>query len=77
MADLNRIKVALAAKKTSNKLLAEHLGRRVETVSRWCSNKQQPSLEELNTIAEYLRIDIRELLHPSEWSETEECVVKK
>ncbi|RNL52777.1 helix-turn-helix transcriptional regulator [Pedobacter jejuensis] len=79
MADLNRIKVALAEKKISNKLLAEHLGRRVETISRWCTNKQQPSLEELNSIAEFLKVDIRNLLYPSDWSESnvEEFVAKK
>jgi len=70
MSDLNRIKIVLAEKKTSNKYLAEHLGRRVETVSRWCSNKQQPSLEELNAIAEVLRVDIRDLLNPSSWGES-------
>jgi len=68
MNDLNRIKIVLAEKKTSNKYLAERLGRRVETVSRWCSNRQQPSLEELNAIAEVLRADIRDLLNPSDWS---------
>lgn len=69
MSDLNRLKVVLAEKKVANKSLADHLKRREETVSRWCSNKQQPSLEELNSIAEYLQVDIRELLKPSDWSE--------
>ena len=65
MSDLNRLKVVLAERKISNKTLAEHLGRRDETVSRWCGNKQQPSLEELNSIAQFLSVDIRELLNPS------------
>jgi len=71
MADLNRLKVVLAEKKIPNKKLAEHLNRRVETVSRWCNNKQQPSLEELNSIAEFLKVNIRDLLHPSDWSKSE------
>jgi len=69
--DLNRLKVVLAEKKVLNKELAEYLKRRVETVSRWCNNKQQPSLEELNSIAEFLKVDIRNLLHPSDWSKSE------
>ncbi|WP_231490300.1 helix-turn-helix transcriptional regulator [Pedobacter sp. Leaf170] len=68
MADLNRIKVILAEKKVSNKSLAEHLDKREETISRWCQNKQQPSIEDLNKIAEFLIIDIRSLLNPSDWS---------
>jgi putative transcriptional regulator len=70
MSDLNRLKVVLAEQKVANKALAEHLKRRTETVSRWCSNKQQPSLEELNSIAEYLGVDIRNLLNPSDWSKS-------
>ncbi|MBU1372254.1 MAG: helix-turn-helix transcriptional regulator [Bacteroidetes bacterium] len=69
MGDINRIKVILAEKKISNKALAEHLEKREETVSRWCKNRQQPSLEDLNKIAEYLRVDIRDLLNESDWSE--------
>ncbi|RZK46126.1 MAG: XRE family transcriptional regulator [Pedobacter sp.] len=71
MGELNRLKIVLAGKKISNKSIAERLNRRVETVSRWCRNKQQPSLEELNNIAELLRVDIRDLLHPSDWSMSE------
>lgn len=29
------------------------------------NNKQQPTLNTLNNIAEYLRVDIRDLLEPS------------
>ncbi|RDC54142.1 XRE family transcriptional regulator [Pedobacter chinensis] len=63
MKDFNRIKVVLAEKKISNKILAEKLQRREETVSRWCSNKQQPSIEELYNISVFLDVDIRELLN--------------
>ena len=63
MKDFNRIKVVLAEKKISNKLLAEKLQKRDETVSRWCNNKQQPSIEELYNISLFLDVDIRDLLN--------------
>ena len=63
MKDLNRIKVVLAEKKISNKLLAEKLQKRDETISRWCNNKQQPSIEELYNISLFLDVDIRDLLN--------------
>jgi putative transcriptional regulator len=65
MKDFNRIKVVLAEKKKSNKALAEQLEKREETVSRWCNNKQQPSIEELYKISVFLEVDIRELLNSS------------
>jgi len=63
MKDFNRIKVVLAEKKISNKTLAEKLKKREETISRWCSNKQQPSIEELYNISVILDVDIKELLN--------------
>jgi transcriptional regulator with XRE-family HTH domain len=58
----NRIKVALAEKGVTNKKLAEALGVAPQTVSRWCTNDMQPSIEMLFAIAKYLKIDVRELL---------------
>ena len=43
--DLNRIKVVLADKKRTNKWLAEQIGKDPATVSKWCTNGAQPSLE--------------------------------
>ena len=43
--DLNRIKVMLAEKKETNKWLASALGVNAATVSKWCTNSSQPSLE--------------------------------
>ncbi|WP_434739027.1 helix-turn-helix domain-containing protein [Xylanibacter muris] len=34
-------------------------------MSRWCSNTSQPSLEMLVKIANVLKIDVRELINPS------------
>jgi transcriptional regulator with XRE-family HTH domain len=36
------------------------------TVSRWCSNKMQPSLDMLVKIAGLLNTDVRRLLNPTE-----------
>ena len=62
MKDLNRLKVVLAEQKKTGKWLAERLGKDTSTVSKWCSNKMQPSLEMLMRIAEVLDVDIRELI---------------
>jgi len=48
----NRIKLVLKQKKRTGKWLAEQLGKNEVTVSRWCRNVQQPSLEALFEIAE-------------------------
>ena len=65
MKAINRIKVVLAEKQLSGKWLAKEIGCTENTVSRWCSNKVQPSLENLLEIAEVLKVDIRELLRSS------------
>ncbi|MFC6265234.1 helix-turn-helix transcriptional regulator [Flavobacterium panici] len=59
---LNRIKVVLVENNRSSKELANHLGKTVATVSRWCTNEYQPSIETLYEVAQYLKVDIRELL---------------
>lgn len=59
---LNRIKSVLAEKGHTNKWLGEQLGKYFTTVSRWCRNEQQPSLETLDEIAKILDVDISELL---------------
>ena len=61
--DINRLKVVLAEKKRTNKWLAEHLGKDQATVSKWCTNTSQPTLEMLIKIADALEVDIKELLH--------------
>lgn len=58
----NRIKAVLAEKETTNKELAVQLGVTPETVSRWCTNDNQPPVETLYEIAKVLDVDIRELL---------------
>jgi transcriptional regulator with XRE-family HTH domain len=58
----NRIKVVLVEQKKTSKWLAGKLGMNESTVSRWCTNNMQPSVDTLSEIAILLNIDIRELL---------------
>ncbi len=60
--DLNRLKVILAEKKRTNKWLPEQLGCAPTTVSKWCTNSSQPSLEMIERIANLLEIDYTELI---------------
>lgn len=59
---INRLKAVLAEKQVTNKRLAEKMDLSTTTVSRWCTNKTQPSLETLVEIARILKISVRELL---------------
>ncbi len=60
--NLNRIKVMLAEKNKTNKWLAEQLGINPATVSKWCTNSSQPSLDMLGKIADALDVDYTELV---------------
>ena len=62
---LNRIRVVLAEKEISNKWLADQLGRAEMTVSRWCTNKSQPTMAQLFEIADALDVKPGELLEDS------------
>lgn len=58
----NRIKAVLAEKGKTNNWLAETLSKNRTTVSKWCTNQMQPTVETLFEIAEALDVDVRELL---------------
>ena len=60
---LNRIKTVLTEKGRSNLWLADRLNRNAATVSRWCTNASQPSMEMLYEISQWLDVDIRDLLN--------------
>lgn len=62
--DLNRIKVMLAEKKKTNKWLASAVGVNAATVSKWCTNSSQPSLETLIKIAELLEVNYTDRVKP-------------
>ena len=59
---MNRIKVTLVEKQKTNRWLAEQMGKSENTISRWCSNKSQPSIETLRDIAIILQVDVKDLL---------------
>lgn len=63
--NINRLKVVLAEKSLTNKWLAEQLNKDQATVSKWCTNSAQPSLETLVKIAGVLQVDVKELLNSS------------
>lgn len=60
---INRLKAVLAEQGKTNKWLAEQLDKNETTVSRWCTNEVQPSMDNLVTIASLLKIDVRELIN--------------
>ena len=61
MADINRLKVVLVEQKKTSKWLAETLGKDPATVSKWCTNTSQPSIETFLEIARLLNVDIKDL----------------
>lgn len=60
---LNRIKIALIEKQRTSKWLAQQMSKSNTTVSRWVSNKSQPSIEQLFEIANILDMDVKGLLN--------------
>ena len=60
---MNRIKAVLAEKQRTNRWLAEQMSKSENTISRWCSNKSQPSLDMLVKVAELLNVDPRQLIN--------------
>ena len=68
----NKLKVLLVERNRRSKWLAETLKMNPATISRWCSNKTQPSLDRLSEIAKVLDVDIRDLLVPTKKVKTKE-----
>ena len=60
--DFNRIKVVLVEHKRTARWLSEALGKDPATVSKWCTNTTQPSLETLFKISELLQVPVLELI---------------
>ena len=59
---LNRIKVVLVEKMRTGVWLADQLGVSPVTISKWCSNTTQPTLQTLNKIAKVLGVNMKDLL---------------
>lgn len=60
---INRLKAVLAEKQKTGKWLADQLNKSETTVSRWCRNEIQPSMETFVVIAKLLDLDVKELLN--------------
>ena len=60
--DLNRIKIVLIEQKKTAKWLAEEIGKDPSTVSKWCTNTSQPSLDTLSKIADFLSVKLSDLV---------------
>ena len=60
---INRIKVVLVEQNRTVKWLAEQLQKNEATISRWCSNTSQPSLEMLVKIATVLNVEPKDLIN--------------
>ena len=68
-------RVVLSEKEVTNRTLAEKLDVSEMTVSRWVTNKIQPSMSQFIEISKVLNVDIRELVEvdPTEISESNTC----
>ena len=62
MENLNRLTAVLADSGKTNKWLAEQLGKDPVTISKWCTNTTQPSLEILLRISEILQVPVGDLV---------------
>lgn len=67
----NRIKVELTEAGRQSIELAKYIGVHPSTVSDWCTNTNQPSIQDLYKIAEFLKVDVRKLLIPTNWDHEE------
>lgn len=64
--NINRIKAVLAERNKTSKWLVNELNKDQGTISKWCTNKFQPSLETLVKIAKCLNVDVRDLIVKTE-----------
>lgn len=67
----NKLKEVLAQNLKTNRWLAEQIGRSRGTISRWCSNKTQPSLAQLKIIARMLNVEVEDLIIRQDVQESE------
>lgn len=63
----NRIKVELIEAGKQSMELARYVGVHPSTVSDWCTNTNQPSIQDLYKISEFLKVNVRNLLIPTNW----------
>lgn len=63
--EINRLKEILIEQGRSGKWLAMQLGKDPATVSQWCTNRVQPSLETIDKIAELINVNRKDLIKDS------------
>ena len=56
-----QFKIVLAEKEKTGTWLSEQMGHSISTVSRWMTNKAQPSVEQLYEIARHLDVDVNDI----------------
>ncbi|MEM9649701.1 MAG: helix-turn-helix transcriptional regulator [Bacteroidota bacterium] len=62
---MNRIKIVLKEQGRTQTWLAEKIDKSYVVVTNYCNNKAQPSIPVLRKIAQFLDVDVRELLEPT------------
>lgn len=65
---INRLKAVLAEQGKTNKWLAEKLSKNETTISRWCTNEVQPSMENFVAISKLLEVDVKDLINSTKSS---------
>lgn len=60
----NRLRIVMAEKNITNRWLAAQLGVTEMTVSRWSTNKMQPSVAQFINIAKILDVTLEDLVEP-------------
>lgn len=60
----NRLRVVLAEKRITGRWLAEQMGVTEITVSRWATNKVQPSMSQFIQMSKLLKVELKDLLEP-------------
>lgn len=58
----NRIRVVLADRQVTNRALADMMGVSEMTISRWVTNRFQPSMSQFVEISKLMNVDIKELI---------------
>ena len=61
----NRLRVVLAEKELTNRWLADKMEVSDMTMSRWTTNKIQPSMSQFMYMATLLNVDIKDLIEES------------
>jgi transcriptional regulator with XRE-family HTH domain len=78
---INKLDKVFTEHKVYNRVIASYFKKHESTISLWRNNKRQPSFENLYEIARLLRVNIQDLIEPTDWknekSETYDEFVKR